>query len=536
LEFTAFLVMGKKPACILRFLGCAVKYRVYNLVMRPNLNEPAAKEEQSYFSPVLFTDLLSQDETQALIRRARNTGFVSAEGAYPPTYRNNDRLVIDTEETASWLFERLGARLPALLVDEEGVTWRLHGFNSRFRMCRYHGGQHFSIHRDGAHFESSDRRSFLTAMVYLNGHEEFVGGSTRFFDKPGDDRKLTKEIWPQAGAAVVFDHRLWHDGAPVEAGSKYIMRTDIMYERCSENESTEETRGHNGYIWSLAWLDAGQYASGGRDKTIRIWSANSHQQVLLGHNLSVTTMTSDGSGTLWTGSRDGTLRSWHRHDDNQNQWHAGTSQQAHDGTIVSMSGVHRGLFATGSADASVAVWHADGSLKTRLHRHESWVWALGWSPSGDLFSGSEDGTIVCSTRMIGTGRPVRALVCLEDGLVSGDNTGLISLWDYDLQRLRLWKAHDAAITALLFLPDGRLASASEDCKVRIWDFETGLCVQNWEFDDFVRALALDDRGQLLCAGYDGLIHKLSLASATNQPARVYSSPEPDYQYECERVA
>jgi hypothetical protein len=56
-------------------------------------------------------------------------------------------------------------------------------------------------------------------MVYLN--DDFEGGTTDFRD--GD------VIAPKRGMALLFEHRLIHQGAPVTRGKKYVMRTDVMY-------------------------------------------------------------------------------------------------------------------------------------------------------------------------------------------------------------------------------------------------------------------------------------------------------------------
>jgi hypothetical protein len=36
-------------------------------------------------------------------------------------------------------------------------------------------------------------------------------------------------VRPVRGTALVFRHRLLHEGAPVLTGRKYVLRTDVMY-------------------------------------------------------------------------------------------------------------------------------------------------------------------------------------------------------------------------------------------------------------------------------------------------------------------
>jgi hypothetical protein len=63
--------------------------------------------------------------------------------------------------------------------------------------------------------------------MYLN--EGFEGGETKFY---GEDRDVpTFIVRPRQGMALVFAHRQLHEGAPVLAGRKYVLRTDVMYSR-----------------------------------------------------------------------------------------------------------------------------------------------------------------------------------------------------------------------------------------------------------------------------------------------------------------
>jgi hypothetical protein len=70
--------------------------------------------------------------------------------------------------------------------------------------------------------------------VYLNDSAAadptsgLVGGATAFLSR---DRKRRVDVNPRAGSVLVFQHRgLLHEGAVVEAGEKFTIRTDIIYE------------------------------------------------------------------------------------------------------------------------------------------------------------------------------------------------------------------------------------------------------------------------------------------------------------------
>ena len=94
-----------------------------------------------------------------------------------------------------------------------------------------------SAHCDGT-YRTDDREemSFYTLHLYLNesdpsdGEEQLKGGATTFHDHSGMTR--TVDVNPKIGRVLIFQHRdLLHSGADVVNGTKYTMRTDLMYRR-----------------------------------------------------------------------------------------------------------------------------------------------------------------------------------------------------------------------------------------------------------------------------------------------------------------
>lgn len=168
---------------------------------------------------------LSQASCQAQIAHAESHGFAPAPITTPrgpvmnAAVRNNTRVMRDEPSRAAWLLERLRPHLPAR---QEG--WQLHGLNERLRWYRYDPGERFNWHLDGAYVRSRDERSWLTLMVYLN--DGFTGGETEFVVQ---GRHVV--VRPEAGAVLLFKHRVSHMGAMVQQGRKYVLRTDVMYRR-----------------------------------------------------------------------------------------------------------------------------------------------------------------------------------------------------------------------------------------------------------------------------------------------------------------
>ncbi|MBT5875200.1 MAG: iron-regulated protein [Candidatus Latescibacteria bacterium] len=178
----------------------------------------------------IFTldNFLSIDECDSFIKRSEQIGYETAtlsDGRVYEDTRNNDRVIIDDKPLAHDLFLRAKPYLPEQM-EGESIT----GFNERFRIYRYQDGQRFKPHGDGSYLNPETlEESKLTFMIYLN--ESMVGGSTNFYSSISEalSNQPNLEVKPVTGLALVFVHPLWHEGASVEDGRKYVLRTDVMY-------------------------------------------------------------------------------------------------------------------------------------------------------------------------------------------------------------------------------------------------------------------------------------------------------------------
>jgi len=137
---------------------------------------------------------------------------------------NRKRLIFESEKVAEWFWNRLKEHNPFQTVrDEHGDYWKAVGINPRFRLVRYDEGDSFQTHQDGFYWQDWNRKTFATAMVYLNSMEEEDGGVTRFHD-------ICTVVKPAQGLLVVFCvNDLIHCGERCKK-EKYLLRTDIFYE------------------------------------------------------------------------------------------------------------------------------------------------------------------------------------------------------------------------------------------------------------------------------------------------------------------
>lgn len=134
-----------------------------------------------------------------------------------PIYRDQDRVIRDDPDAARDLFARLRPSLPAAMG-----PLRLAGLNERLRFYRYRAGQRFSPHMDHWYRPDERRITLHTVLVYFN--DDFEGGETRFMEQ------LDRVVVPRPGRVAVFQHKLRHEGCPVLAGTKYALRSDVIYE------------------------------------------------------------------------------------------------------------------------------------------------------------------------------------------------------------------------------------------------------------------------------------------------------------------
>jgi len=232
---------------------------------------------------VVLDNVLSPSECSELLRLAQasvpkaNRGasglrfwspaLVNMGGGYEvrdSKYRHSDRIIWDQQEVVDRLWNRClnapGLREQLTVIEDDenvlgtvcgdidgekvGERWEFRQVNRRMRFLKYTKGQFFRPHCDAAYHDPGDKiaMTLFTVHLYLNdsvaeaGEEaELIGGATSFLSR---DEKRKIDVNPKAGRVLIFQHRrLYHSGDEVLAGTKYTMRTDIMYELVTGQEN-----------------------------------------------------------------------------------------------------------------------------------------------------------------------------------------------------------------------------------------------------------------------------------------------------------
>ena len=220
---------------------------------------------------ILIHNMLSQAECVAMLSAAEASAPRSWEPAlvnvgrgreaFHPDTRHCDRIIWDNPEVTAALMERILPYLPENIIslhERASVTglgpvkrkekWRISKMNERMRFLKYTSGMYFREHCDGSYVSPDGKEvSFLTVHIYLNGTGEsdlakhgpnsqreidsqpLKGGATRIFGETFDPDKVL-DVEPKMGMCLVFQHRgVYHSGEDVVKGTKYTMRSDIMY-------------------------------------------------------------------------------------------------------------------------------------------------------------------------------------------------------------------------------------------------------------------------------------------------------------------
>lgn len=201
--------------------------------------------KKTEYTPKIWTieNFLTEEECQNLIIFSENKSYEEAtvslkSGAtMMKNIRNNDRLIYEDAQLAQKYWQKLKDFCPKFIseiVKEETQNYQAVELNPTFRFYKYESNQRFKKHIDGRINLEKDGKKYesrITFMIYLN--EDFEGGQT-VFDYKNEESKNNEievvEIKPKTGTALCFVHEIKHEGKAVPKGTKYVLRSDIMFQ------------------------------------------------------------------------------------------------------------------------------------------------------------------------------------------------------------------------------------------------------------------------------------------------------------------
>lgn len=272
---------------------------------------------------------------------------------------------------------------------------------------------------------------------------------------------------------------------------------------------------HQNAVLSIAFSpDSHTLASASADHTLKLWNAEAGNCLYTfhGHDSEVCTVAFSPDGQLLaSGSKDTTLKIWGVDDYACLQTLAG-----HQQAIFTMAfSPDSSMIASGSSDKTIKLWEVEGgTCKQTLRGHQNWVMSVAFCPQTHrIASCSTDCTIKLWER--GRDEPlqtfnghhnwVNALAFSPDGskLVSSSGDQTIKLWNVKQGRcLRTLTGHHHGVFTIAFHPNGRLVvSGSLDQTVRLWDIDSGSCLKVLTgYTNRIFAIACSPDGQTIASG------------------------------------
>lgn len=167
---------------------------------------------------ILVRNFISEEQCLELI-----LGSIS--GLTEHSY-NRRRVLIKSPDLSAATKERL-----TTILKDRGINvvttdqWRFREINDSWRMVENNKGSQFPPHYDAPLVKSVDLASRYTILIYLNQPE--AGGELVMKLDNGE----TVTVCPRAGDLVLIDHSVLHWANEVRSGNKYLLRSELIYQR-----------------------------------------------------------------------------------------------------------------------------------------------------------------------------------------------------------------------------------------------------------------------------------------------------------------
>ncbi|KAG2393822.1 hypothetical protein C9374_003586 [Naegleria lovaniensis] len=192
-----------------------------------------------------ISSILYPEECHELIESTEQIGYQDIDDEYVKEYRNSQRVLVKSKKLANLIWKRI---IPFFKVsDIEKV--KPYGFNNNgrwlpvrlnecMRFSKYSDQTFFKPHMDAQFVADENEKSIFTVLIYLNNSSY---GPSLFKKvqllKNLDTNDITVtflkigHVMPTKGTVAIFNHDLWHSGEMVNNETKYILRTEIIFQR-----------------------------------------------------------------------------------------------------------------------------------------------------------------------------------------------------------------------------------------------------------------------------------------------------------------
>ena len=279
---------------------------------------------------------------------------------------------------------------------------------------------------------------------------------------------------------------------------------------------TRELEGHTRGVISIAFsLDGRRIASGSRDKTIKLWETETGNPVrtFQGHNEEVTSVAfSPDARWIASAARDKTIKIWDTSTDMVRTLGIDSSERP----VVTFSPDGRSI-ATGSLDGALNVWDVATLSLVRTFQTDGGVFSATFSSDGRWLAASRGKNVIVWEVL--TGEVVHTLEGHQLNVLSiafsPDNRRLASasadetvkLWDISTAKPVLtftFSKHQGSVVFVAFSPDANsiVSGGDSDNLIILWDAATGKTNHMFEGEGLLTCVAASIDGKWIASGVD----------------------------------
>jgi WD40 repeat protein len=341
----------------------------------------------------------------------------------------------------------------------------------------------------------------------------------------GDKRRLVLgtdlgmvHIWDLKNDSLVREFKAHQDQIRglrySDAGDFFLsgsMDSTVKWWDATSGALLHSFEGHSFPVLSVDLSRDSRFAlSGSSDKSMRVWNPTTGKEILppRGHTEEVLCAALSGDGLMASGGQDKTLRIWSMEDDVEEKcWKTSEGVYAvafaPDGERIAYANFERIAVLNRRTGAVLQQWNA----------HAGRIRWIEFSPDGrHLYSAGWDAKLAKwrvedASRVfaVETGSAVQSALLWNAGVVfCGDWRGNISVWNADTgERTYSFAAHEQVVSDLVPLGDGKcLVSSGDDRKCRVWDTDGFRPVHSMDTET-VQKMAVFPRRSLLALATKG---------------------------------